>query len=140
MPEVALEAAPAIEAPGIEAITAPEIEPEVEIAEVPEAVELAAIPEIAPEPVELIVEEIPEFVVEEAVIPEVDLAAIPAIPIPDDSAQIADLLSDVDVDTQAVVAAGAAAAAIGAAGIVMEDEPSVPQVVETGGRDIERDR
>ncbi|MCP4936705.1 MAG: hypothetical protein GY927_21505 [bacterium] len=134
MSEVVLEAAPKIEEPDIETIAVPEIEPVVEIAEVSEAVEIAAIPEVAPEPVELVVEEIPEAVIEvvpeETVIPEVEIAAIPDIPAPDESAQIADLLSDVDVDTQAVVAAGAAAAAIGTAGIVMQDEETAPQEVK----------
>ncbi len=122
VPEEVLEVAPAIEVP--------EIEQEVEIAEVPEPIEIEAIPEIAPEPVELLVEEVPEPVPEEIAMPEVEIAAIPAVPVPDASAQIADLLSDVDVDTQAVVAAGAAAAAIGAAGIVMEEEPTEPEAVE----------
>ncbi len=133
--DVAVEAAPVIEVPDIEAIAVPEIEPEVEIAEVPEATEIEVIPEIAADPVEVGIEDVPEAVIEvvpEAIVmPEIEIAAIPDIPVADESAQIAGLLSDVDVDTQAVVAAGAAAAAVGAAGIALhDDEPSVPEVSE----------
>ncbi len=122
IPEEVLEVAPVIEVP--------EIEPEVEIVEVPESIEIEAIPEIELEPVELLVEEVPEMAPAEIAMPEVEIAAIPAVPVPDASAQIANLLSDVNVDTQAVVAAGAAAAAIGAAGIVMKEEPTEPEAVE----------
>ncbi len=134
-PEVEI-AVPQIELPDVEVIAAPQIEPDVELAGVPEAVEVVALPEVVlpevalpevapPEPHGLVVEN----VAREIVIPEVALADIPDMPAPEASAQIADLLSDVDVDTSAAVAAGAAIATVGAA-VAMRDEPAAPEEVE----------
>ena len=132
--EVMPEVEPEVELPEIETIAEPEIVPEIEIAEVVETPEVAALPEIAVEPAGLVVEQV---ALDEVVMPNIEMAEIP---VENDSAQIADLLFDVDGETQAAVAAGAAAVAIGVAGVALQDEPaqavapeklSFPSVPET---------
>ena len=119
LPVINVEAVePDLEMPVIEVEAAPELEENVQL--VAPEMDIATGDVIEEPAVGFATDEI---VVEEAHVPDIVLAT-PAEP--DASAQIADLLSD--ADTQAI-AAGAAAAAIGVAGITMIDEPEV-EVVE----------